>query len=120
MWQGLMEMFLRLLETMLLCVSNIFTLNQRLRGVWHTVVTFVCFSSAPGVLLHACTLKSGCYIGMGAQILNNAVVEPTAMVGTGAVVKEGTIVKGGQVSFTFLCLFCFSLSLLLFFFSHIR
>lgn len=46
-------------------------------------------------LLHACTLESGCFIGMKACIMDRAVVESGAMVAAGALVTPGKRVKAG-------------------------
>jgi carbonic anhydrase/acetyltransferase-like protein (isoleucine patch superfamily) len=40
-------------------------------------------------ILHGCTLKDDCLIGMGARILNGAVIESDSLVGAGALVTEG-------------------------------
>jgi carbonic anhydrase/acetyltransferase-like protein (isoleucine patch superfamily) len=48
-------------------------------------------------LLHACTLESGCFIGMKACIMDGAIVESGAMVAAGALVTPGKRVKGGQL-----------------------
>jgi carbonic anhydrase/acetyltransferase-like protein (isoleucine patch superfamily) len=48
-------------------------------------------------LIHACTLQSGCFIGMKSCILDGAVVETGAMVAAGAVVSPGKIVKSGEL-----------------------
>lgn len=45
---------------------------------------------AHGAVLHNCTLKKGCIIGMNAVILDNAVVGEQAMIAAGSVVTEGT------------------------------
>lgn len=50
-----------------------------------------------GAVLHACTLEDGCFIGMGATILDGAVVESGAMVAAGAVVTPGKRVKTGEL-----------------------
>ncbi|MBI5162884.1 MAG: gamma carbonic anhydrase family protein [Magnetospirillum sp.] len=50
-----------------------------------------------GVVLHACTLEDGCFIGMGATILDGAVVEAGAMVAAGAVVTPGKRVRSGEL-----------------------
>ncbi|MGE5516350.1 MAG: gamma carbonic anhydrase family protein [Bacteroidota bacterium] len=50
-----------------------------------------------GAVLHACTLEDGCFIGMGATILDGAVVESGAMVAAGAVVTPGKRVKSGEL-----------------------
>lgn len=50
-----------------------------------------------GAVLHACTLEDGCFIGMGAIVLDGAVVESGAMVAAGAVVTPGKRVKAGEL-----------------------
>ncbi|MBP2315890.1 gamma carbonic anhydrase family protein [Azospirillum soli] len=48
-------------------------------------------------LLHACTLESGCFIGMKACLMDGAHVESGAMVAAGALVTPGKRVKAGQL-----------------------
>jgi carbonic anhydrase/acetyltransferase-like protein (isoleucine patch superfamily) len=48
-------------------------------------------------LIHACTLQSGCFIGMRSVVLDGAVVETGAMVAAGAVVSPGKIVNSGEL-----------------------
>ena len=48
-------------------------------------------------LLHACTLESGAYVGMGAQILDEGVVESGAMLAAGALLTQGKRVKKGEL-----------------------
>ena len=48
-------------------------------------------------LLHACTLESGCFIGMKACIMDGAVVETGAMVAAGALVTPGKRVRAGEL-----------------------
>ena len=48
-------------------------------------------------LLHACTLDSGCFIGMKACIMDGARVESGAMVAAGALVTPGKRVKTGEL-----------------------
>jgi len=48
-------------------------------------------------LLHACTLESGCFIGMKACVMDDAHVEPEAMVAAGALVTPGKRVPSGQL-----------------------
>ncbi|MBI2240054.1 MAG: gamma carbonic anhydrase family protein [Magnetospirillum gryphiswaldense] len=50
-----------------------------------------------GAVLHACTLEDGCFVGMGATILDGVVVESGAMVAAGAVVTPGKRVKKGEL-----------------------
>ncbi len=49
------------------------------------------------VLLHACTLESGCFIGMRSCVMDGAVVESGAMVAAGALVTPGKRVRSGEV-----------------------
>ncbi|MBK1663776.1 gamma carbonic anhydrase family protein [Rhodospirillum rubrum] len=44
-------------------------------------------------LLHACTLESNCFVGMGAIVMDGAVVESWAMVAAGALVTPGKRVE---------------------------
>jgi carbonic anhydrase/acetyltransferase-like protein (isoleucine patch superfamily) len=52
---------------------------------------------AHGVIVHGCTLKSGCLVGIGARVLDQAVVGRGSVVAAGAVVLEGTIVPPGEL-----------------------
>lgn len=45
-----------------------------------------------GVILHGCTLKDGCFIGMQALVMDRAVIGEGALVGARALVTEGTII----------------------------
>jgi len=45
-----------------------------------------------GAILHGCTIKSRCLIGMGAIVMDGAVVGEESIVGAGALVTEGTII----------------------------
>jgi carbonic anhydrase/acetyltransferase-like protein (isoleucine patch superfamily) len=44
------------------------------------------------VVLHGCTVKDRCLVGIGAVVLDGAVVGPDAMVGAGALVPPGMVV----------------------------
>jgi carbonic anhydrase/acetyltransferase-like protein (isoleucine patch superfamily) len=46
-----------------------------------------------GVILHACTVETGCLIGMGAIVLSGAVIGRGSVIAAGAVIKEGTVVE---------------------------
>ena len=48
-------------------------------------------------MLHGCTIKDNCLIGMGAIILDGAIIEENAIVGAGALVKEGQVVKANSL-----------------------
>ncbi|PNI07885.1 gamma carbonic anhydrase family protein [Arthrobacter sp. AFG7.2] len=43
-------------------------------------------------VVHGCTVKDDCLIGMGATILNGAVIGAGSLIAAGAVVLEGTVV----------------------------
>jgi len=49
-------------------------------------------------VLHGCTVKERCLIGIGAIILDGAVVGPDAMVGAGALVTPGAVVPPGTLA----------------------
>ncbi|MBI5587746.1 MAG: gamma carbonic anhydrase family protein [Deltaproteobacteria bacterium] len=49
------------------------------------------------VILHGCTVKDRCLIGMGAIILDNAEIGEDSIIGAGALVKEGTKVPPGSL-----------------------
>ena len=49
------------------------------------------------VLLHACTIEDGGYIGMGAIVLDEAVVEGGAMLAAGALLTQKKRVKRGEL-----------------------
>ncbi len=49
------------------------------------------------VLLHACTLEDGAFVGMKACVMDGAVVESGAMVAAGALVTPGKAVTAGQL-----------------------
>lgn len=48
-------------------------------------------------LLHACTLESGCFVGMKACVMDGARVESGAMVAAGALVTPGKRVPRGEL-----------------------
>jgi carbonic anhydrase/acetyltransferase-like protein (isoleucine patch superfamily) len=45
-----------------------------------------------GAILHACEVKDGCLIGMGAIVLNGAVIGEGSIVAAGSLVREGAII----------------------------
>ena len=49
------------------------------------------------VLLHACTIEDGGYIGMGAIVLDEAVVEGGAMLAAGALLTQKKRVRRGEL-----------------------
>jgi carbonic anhydrase/acetyltransferase-like protein (isoleucine patch superfamily) len=49
------------------------------------------------VLLHACTLEDGCFIGMHATVMDGVIVESGAMVAAGALVTPGKRVRAGEL-----------------------
>ncbi len=50
-----------------------------------------------GCILHGCTIKDRCLIGMGSVVLDGAAIGPDAMVGAGSVVKQGEVVPSGTL-----------------------
>jgi carbonic anhydrase/acetyltransferase-like protein (isoleucine patch superfamily) len=50
-----------------------------------------------GCVIHACTLESGAFIGMGATVLDGAVVEGGAMLAAGATLTPGKRVPRGEL-----------------------
>jgi carbonic anhydrase/acetyltransferase-like protein (isoleucine patch superfamily) len=49
------------------------------------------------VLLHACTLEAGCFIGMHATVMDDCVVEPEGMLAAGALLTPGKRVRSGEL-----------------------
>jgi carbonic anhydrase/acetyltransferase-like protein (isoleucine patch superfamily) len=49
------------------------------------------------VLLHACTLEDGCFVGMHATVMDGAVVETGGMVAAGALVTYNKRIATGQL-----------------------
>jgi len=50
-----------------------------------------------GAVIHACTLESGCFVGIRATVMDGAVVESGALVAAGALVTPGKRVKAGEL-----------------------
>lgn len=48
-------------------------------------------------ILHGCTVRDDCLIGMGAKILNGATIESDCLVGAGALVTEGKTFPTGSL-----------------------
>src|SRR5690348_6324029 len=48
-------------------------------------------------ILHGCTVRDDCLIGMGARILNAAVIESECIVGAGALITEGKRFERGSL-----------------------
>lgn len=49
------------------------------------------------VLLHACTLADGCFIGMRATVMDDCLIESGAMLAAGALLTPGKRVPAGQL-----------------------
>ena len=49
------------------------------------------------VLLHACEVQDGAFVGMHSTVLDGAVIESGAMVAAGALVAPGKIVRRGEL-----------------------
>ena len=50
-----------------------------------------------GALIHACTVQSNSFIGMGSIIMDLAVVEEYGMLAAGGVLTPGKVIKSGQI-----------------------
>jgi len=50
-----------------------------------------------GAIVHACTVKDACLIGMNATVLDGAVVNRHSLIGAGAVVAPGKVVGEGEL-----------------------
>jgi len=50
-----------------------------------------------GCILHGCTIKDRCLIGMGSIVLDGAVIGPDVLVGAGSVVKQGDVIPPGTL-----------------------
>jgi carbonic anhydrase/acetyltransferase-like protein (isoleucine patch superfamily) len=48
-------------------------------------------------LIHACTLQTGSFVGMGAVVMDGVLVETGAMIAAGALVTPGKVVRTGQL-----------------------
>ena len=48
-------------------------------------------------VLHGCTIRDRCLVGIGAIVMDGAVVGPEAMVGAGALVPPGMVVPPGTL-----------------------
>ena len=48
-------------------------------------------------MLHACTLKDNCFVGMSSTIIDGAVIESNAMVAAGAIVTPNKKIPQGQL-----------------------
>lgn len=48
-------------------------------------------------LIHACTLESGCFVGMSSTVMDDAVVESEAMLGAGSLLPPGKRVPRGEL-----------------------
>jgi carbonic anhydrase/acetyltransferase-like protein (isoleucine patch superfamily) len=50
-----------------------------------------------GAIVHACTVKDACLIGMNATVLDGAIVNKHSLVAAGAVIAPGKIVGEGEL-----------------------
>lgn len=50
-----------------------------------------------GAIVHGCTLKRGCLVGIGARVLDHAVVGEQSLVAAGSVVLEQTVIPAGEL-----------------------
>ena len=49
------------------------------------------------VMLHGCTIKDRCLIGMSSTILDRVVVEPNTIIGAGSLVSPGKVLESGYL-----------------------
>jgi len=49
------------------------------------------------VILHGCTIKDQCLIGMGACVMDGALVESKVLLGAGSLVPMGKVLEGGYL-----------------------
>lgn len=50
-------------------------------------------------ILHGCTVKNNCLIGMGSIILDEAVIEENCLIGAGSMITEGKIIPKNSLVF---------------------
>lgn len=50
-----------------------------------------------GVILHGCTIRDRCLVGMGAIVLDGAVLEEEVFLAAGSLVSPGKILEGGYL-----------------------
>jgi len=50
-----------------------------------------------GAILHGCTLKTGCLVGIGAIVLDHAVIGEGSLIAAGSLVRERQIVPPGEL-----------------------
>ena len=48
-------------------------------------------------IIHACTIKDQCLVGMGAIVLDGAVMEPQSMLAAGAMLTPGKTIPSGEL-----------------------
>ena len=56
-----------------------------------------CVSVGHGAIVHGCTLRRGCLVGIGARVLALDVVGEESLIAAGSVVLESTIVPPGEL-----------------------
>lgn len=47
------------------------------------------------VILHGCTIRDFCLVGMGSTVMDGAVLEPYVLLGAGSLVPPGKVLEGG-------------------------
>lgn len=50
-------------------------------------------------ILHGCTIKNSCIIGMGATILDEALIEEECIIGANSLVSMGTVISAGSLAY---------------------
>lgn len=51
-----------------------------------------------GAIVHGCTIRPHCLIGIGAVLLDGCVIEEEVLIGAGAVVTPGTVIPAGSMA----------------------
>ena len=76
--------------------------NIQDNAVIHLADDFGCYvgefvTVGHSAILHACTVKDECLIGMGAIVLDGAVIGERTIIGAGALVTGGTVIPPGSL-----------------------
>jgi carbonic anhydrase/acetyltransferase-like protein (isoleucine patch superfamily) len=77
------------------CLQDGTVIHVAARGLMTTVGKNVTVGHM--VLLHACEVQDGAFIGMHSTVLDGVVVETEAMVAAGALIPPGKIVRRGEL-----------------------
>ena len=73
--------------------GTIVHISQGLSDVWIGSDVLI----GHGAIIHGATLEDGCFVGMGATVLDKVVVESGGMIAAGALVTPGKRIKKGEL-----------------------